>query len=203
MPTLDYIHARYARDLYKDLEKEKIGTTNVVSLCTRLCKTLPISRRNTLVSTIINWKMADANKRLKEEQYNNTKVWRESKKLLGDFNMIESYEIEWSKERERYKQCLTKKRKKKIVFLMNKYGKKREIPDTTDGIIIKYQIITEDFSSEPRVYGNITINENERSILILPPNYVVMEKVSETKCQVEVEKGLAKLDGRDNKVTTI
>ena len=76
---------------------------------------------------------------------------------------------------------------------MNKYGKKREIPDTIDGIIIKDQIITEDFSSEPRVYGNITINENERSILILPPNYAVMEKVSETKCQAEVEKGLAKL----------
>ena len=32
-------------------------------------------------------------------------------KILGDFNMIESYEIEWSKERERYKQCLKEKRK--------------------------------------------------------------------------------------------
>ena len=137
--------------------------------------------------------MTDANKRLKEEQYNNSKVWRESKKLLGDFNMIESYEIEWSKEGERYKQCLAKKRKKKIEFLMNKCGKKREIPDTIDGIIIKDQVITEDFSSEPRVYGYMTINVNECSILILPPNYAVMEKVSETKCQAEVEKGLAKL----------
>ena len=57
---------------------------------------------------------------------------------------------------------------------MNKYGKKREIPNTINGIIIKHQIITEDFSSEPRIYGNITINENERTILVLPPNYAVV-----------------------------
>ena len=77
--SLEYKRAIYVKNLYKQLKKDRIGTTVVESMCERLCDTLPEHRQRTLVKVIINWKLQDAHKVLKEHKSTNTEMWRKQK----------------------------------------------------------------------------------------------------------------------------
>ena len=106
--TLKYIHAVYITDLYKDLNKQGLGTTTVVSLSRRLCSTLPKRRENTLISIIIRWKLNDAYSVLRREKYENTKIWRECKNVLIQENIMKRYLEIHNKERDIYYTALAK-----------------------------------------------------------------------------------------------
>ena len=80
-----------------------------------------------------------------------------------------------------------------MKFLKTKYRPKtRIIPDEIDGIIIKDQSIPENFSTEPRIYGGVSITETRKE-LSLPPKYAMYDQVDPVKCQAEIEKALTKL----------
>ena len=80
--SLEYKRAIYVKNLYKQLKKDRIGTTVVESMCERLCDTLPKHRQRTLVKVIINWKLQDAHKVLKEHKSTNTEMWRKQKTVM-------------------------------------------------------------------------------------------------------------------------
>ena len=57
------------------------------------------------------------------------------------------------------------------------------------------------YNSTPRTYGGIILNENEQSLLELPPGYALYEQVIGEKCEAEIEKACTKLrweEQRDN-----
>ena len=104
------------------------------------------------------------------------------------------YDITALTNRKRYKTNLLKKRRKKVKFLKNKYRReKRFIPDETDGIIIKDQTIPDNYTTQPRIYGGVTIGESEKEAMILPPKFAMYDQINPKKCAAEVEKGLTKL----------
>lgn len=85
--------------------------------------------------------------------------------------------------------------KKKVKFLEQRYGKIKEkrVPDEIKGINIADKEIPTHVTSNPQCYGGSTINEKEQKVLSLPPKFAVYEKVDTVECEIEIEKGLAKL----------
>ena len=191
--TMRYIHALHITDLYKELLKHNLTTTNILSLSKQLCNTLPERRRNTLASMITRWKLTDAYDVLREERYNNTRSWRECKRTLQEHNVMKQFMELHKKERSRYRSELIEQRKQKLDFYKRRCKTGRTIPSKVGDIIIDDQELTNKYSSEPRIYGGATINEKELQLLSLPPKFTITENINIERCEAEVEKGLAKL----------
>ena len=191
--SIEYKHAIYIKNLYLGLHKRKVGTTTVETLCARICHRLPNTRKVTLINQIIGWKLTDAYDILMKAKYQNTEEWRRSKLIINDYNVLAPYERLWNREITIYENNLNKQLKRKLQFLETKYKKRTIIPDNIGDIIIKDQLITDEYESSPRIYGSIEINNAETSLLTLPPKYAMYEKVDEKKCEAEIEKALAKL----------
>ena len=70
---------------------------------------------------------------------------------------------------------------------------KRGIPDSIRGILIADQSVPNDFSTAPRCYGGVVMNENELAALSLPSKIAVYCSIDEADCEANVEKGITKL----------
>ena len=53
--------------------------------------------------------------------------------------------------------------------------------------------LTDEFSSEPRQYGNVSLSENEVKVLSLPPKFGMYRKIDQVQCKIDVEESLNKL----------
>ena len=71
--------------------------------------------------------------------------------------------------------------------------KKKKAPDSYDGIVLKDQELSSEFSSEPRIYGNAQVSEDELKVLNLPPEYGLYQKVNVQTMTIETERALNKL----------
>ena len=196
--TMNLEHSRYVVDLMTELTRKQIGTSNVESLCNRACDKLGKNRERTMVRNIMMWKLKDAKNVLRNAKIENTKIWRREKRILIDrttcyATLCYQYIKLWSIEKIRYAKELNNKRKSKVEFLTKKYMKVKAIPDVLRDIVIKDQEIPETFSSEPRCYGGIELNEHETAALKLPPKFAVYTEINPLECETQVEKGLAKL----------
>ena len=106
---------------------------------------------------------------------------------------LDEYKRLWKREISIYENDLNEKLKQKVLFLKEKYKKKRRnIPEEINGIIINDQELTNEYNSEPRIYANIIINQEEKNLLSLTPKYTIFEKVDRWKCEIEIEKALTK-----------
>ena len=76
--------------------------------------------------------------------------------MLAFYMTTEDYGT-WSGEE---KGSLKMKRKKKVIHLKEKYGRKRRIPDQLEGITIPDREVSVTFSSEPKCYGGCSTDEN-------------------------------------------
>ena len=185
------IHARYVVDLFKKLHKHRIGTTRIQGLARKMCDYLPQQKANMLTDTVVRWKLQDAERCLKKARYDNTQSWRREKQLLEQENVVAEYEVIWSCEKSAYARALRQKLRKKTTFLKKKQNRVREVPDEIEGILIADQDVSS-FTANPRVYGGTEISAEEESVLSLPPNYTLYEKIDPRECEIEVEKSLAK-----------
>ena len=61
------------------------------------------------------------------------------------------------------------------------------------GVILKDRELTAEFTSEPRIYGNANISEEEIKILKLPPEYGLYKKIDVQSMTIETERALNKL----------
>ena len=72
-------------------------------------------------------------------------------------------------------------------------ARKPLLPDSIDNIQMKDTILPTEFESEPRVYGEASVNDCERKTLSLPPKFAVFKKVNTLNCKSEVQKAFTKL----------
>lgn len=105
------------------------------------------------------------------------------------------YDSLWRREKFKVKRDLKMSRKRKVKFLERRYGNTevKRVPDEIEGINVADKEIPTHFTSNPQCYGGSTINEKELKVLSLPPKFAVYEKINTVECEVEIEKGLAKL----------
>jgi len=115
--TMDYLHSRYVMDLFQKLQQKRIGTSNVTSLCKRICERLPSRRKQTLVDIVMRWKLMDARTCFHTAKRNNTVVWREVRPVLQQANVCRRYEELWRLESSNYAQELRHKLTRKVRFL--------------------------------------------------------------------------------------
>ena len=141
----------------------------------------------------MKWKLSDAKNCLRKERFNNTSGWRKYKAVISDAGILRNYDRVWNLEWRRVIRGLKMKRKKKVIHLKEKYGRKRRVPDKLEGITIADGEVPVTFSSEPECYGGCSTDEKERKVLSLPPKFAVYDRVNTDECEAEIEKGLAKL----------
>ena len=151
---------------------------------------------------IINLKLHDAHRVLRERKSTNTEMWRKQKTIMDAAGVTTEYERLWRREITKYENRCTENQRKKLHHLREKYKKKEgTVPDEIEGVLLKDQEIEEEYTSTPRLYGGIILTNDEQSLLELPPKYAIHEKVNKEHCQAEIEKSLAKLrweHGKDN-----
>ena len=198
--SLEYKRSIHVKNLFQKLKKNGIGTTKVESMAGRLCDTLPKQRRRTLVKVITNWKLQDAHRELQRQKTINTATWRQEKEIIASAGVLDQYERLWKREITKYEnECATILRKK-LQHLQNKYKKKQDtIPDEIEGVTIKEQELPTEYASSTPTYGGVELQENERSLLALPPKFATYEKVKSERCEAEIEKSLAKLRWEEKK----
>ena len=115
--TLKLIHARYVVDLFRSLSKLRIGTTKIEGLCRKVCDHLPRSKASILTSTVIRWKLQDAQRNLRKARSDNTRSWRRERPLLDEEDMVEAYQELWAREKSTYAYELRQKLRNKTNFL--------------------------------------------------------------------------------------
>ena len=191
--SMKFQQSRYVFDLFSQLRKKNIGTTNVEEACRKMCSRIGVEKRSSLVERSMTWKLRDARQCMRKAQYENTKVWRNARRMLRQQGVCRKYEDLWSRELRKYKEVLCKRRKKKVEFLSQKYNRKPNLPDRVHGVIVADQEIPENFTSEPRCYGSVQISSDEKAVLSLPPKFATFDRIDKLRCEGEVEKGLAKL----------
>ena len=193
--SMEYKRSIHVKNLYNELKKDGIGTTTIETVSKKLCSTLPKHRQRTIVRIITNWKLQDAHKQLHEHKRKNTQTWRHEKELIAAAGLLETYGRLWRREITRFERESNDARKRKIQHLRNRYKQttRTEVPDEMDGIILRDQEVPEGYNSTARTYGGVNLNDDEHSVLSLPPKFAVYDKVKEEPCEAEIEKMLAKL----------
>ena len=169
--TKKLLHGRYVLDLFSNLCRKKIGTNTMVNQCRRVCSGLQEKRERQLIGRVMNWRRMDAISELRVCRRENTKVWREAKRILTAHNICNDYLIVWNQEREAYRVHLRQLLNSKLMTLTRRYSKKEETPDTIRGITVKDQKVPDTFSTEPQCYGGVDLSAEERSALSLPPKF--------------------------------
>ena len=195
--TIRLLRAEYIADLFDELIHKNTPLRSVKMDSDKLCEHLPSKHSYTTAMRVMKWRRKDAIKELIQKKEDNMKMWRESEKRLRDLRVLDSYFQIWEEEKSYQRRRFTRKRKRKVAFLVNKYGKKRkesDTPEEVEGIAVKDSVLSEDYNSNPRVYGSIDTGPSRdvTSALSLPPKFTVYENVDPEKCEVEVEKSINK-----------
>ena len=190
--TQKLLHAEYVNDLFNKLRKMKIGNAQTEELSKRMCRTLP-KKRKTLVEMMMKWKHEDSIKDLRQQKKDQTKMWRECEAIINNANLDRRYQVIWTAEKRRIRSWYKRKLERKLLHLKEKYGKKKEIPDEVNGVLIKDQPLNVEFESDPRCYDGVEITDNEKKVLQLGPKFTIYEEVNVDRTIAEIEKGMVKL----------
>lgn len=186
------IHAYYTIDLLKSLKKKSVGLNSVEQQAAKMCRGLPKARKDTIVNSVMDGKIKDASRKLNKERRDNTRTWRECKKILIEEQVIKQYIKLWRYEKKQLKKTFNQRRKKKMNHLVRKYKVKQEVPDDIEGIVIKDQEIPESFKMEPLCYGGCDIGKEEKELLMLPPKFAVYNNIDVISVEAQIEKGFIK-----------
>lgn len=191
--SLKLLRSRHVFDLFVRLRRLRVGTNEVENNCKRLCLGLNKNRERNMVMRVMSWKLADARRCLEKARWENTHEWRKAKRVLTTHQVHSEYLRLWRYETGIRKAHLSEILRKKVVLLGRRFSTKQTVADSIRGITVADQEIPNEFSTAPRCYGNVSLNQNEAAALSLPPKFAVYSKIDEAHCEAEVEKGLAKL----------
>ena len=132
-------NACYVADLLVDLSRKKVPLPSIDSLSTKLCLRLPERRRTTFITMVMRWKVRDAWAVVRRERYNNAKVWRDNKRVLQEEGVERDYDSVWEREKRRHWLFLRTKRKRRVKFLLGKFGSENVVGCVTEGITVAEQ----------------------------------------------------------------
>ena len=149
--------------------------------------------QRSMLERIMKWRLEDAWSNMNRARRENTRVWRESKQVLRTYGVCDAYLALWRREKEDYQVSLRAKLRSKVYTLVRRYSNQTVAPESVRGIVVGDQQVPEDFSTDPRCYGDVELSADERSVLSLPPKYAMYSKIDATDCKAQVEKGIAKL----------
>ena len=172
-------------DLFSNLCRKKIGTNSIVNQCKQVCSELSENRERQLLQRVMNYLRMNAIKDLQQSRRENTKVWQKARCILIAHDICNDYLVFWYQEGDLYRVYLRHLLNSKVSNLTKKYFRKYEIPDVIRGITVKDQQIPVDFSMQPKCYRWVTLSQDERSALALPPKFATYSKIDSNDGQVK------------------
>ena len=172
---------------------EGVGTNDVEHNVQRICKLMKSREQMNMKMKLMKYKIKDAYKSHKEIEYKNRQCWRDCKAKIPA-NIRPRYVEVWKTYITEFENKTTSEYEEKIKWLREKWKPRKLAPPAEiRGIILKDQELTEEFTSEPRVYGDAEVDEKEMQLLKLPPDYGLYKKVHVTDVTIDAEKALNKL----------
>ena len=177
----------------KRLKDSGIGTNDVEHNIKKTCALMKEREQWNMKMKLMKYKIKDAYKSYKDAERTNRTYWKDNKPKIPANIRTEYIDI-WKKYVGEYKKKLTAEYNKKHDWLREKWTpQKKKTPDTLRGIVLKDQVLSSEFTSSPRIYGNADISENEVKILNLPPEYGLYKKIDVQTMKIETERALTKL----------
>ena len=129
----------------------------------------------------------------KHTRWENERIWKWNRTFIPQAYMND-YMYEWRGLMRREKSSVERAHERKYEWLKRKWSQKPSIPDVYRGVIIGDQELNEiEFSSQPRTYGGVKLDEDETSAMSLPPGYGFFNRIYKEKCRIDIEMGLNKL----------
>ena len=197
--TIRLLKAIYVVDLLEKMTKRGLVLSSVMKMARGMCSGLKGDKAKLIADMIMQWKLQDANRVLKEKKRENTRIWREDRAILSELQVSQKYLEIWQNEKHARREELKRKKEKKILFLLEKTKKeksereRREDVDYVRGINVCDQKLDEKYESRPRCYGGVQLSTEEKAILTLTPKYCIFDRPNLVECEIEIEKALTKL----------
>jgi len=165
-------------------------TTNVISTTKNL--NLTSRQLNTLRTILMKNNLRDIHRTLSSLEREKKTSMQKSSNILNQ-QQVEQLKSLVKEETTRTTTTTKQYYKEKYKWFLQKRNNSTEeiIIPNEENLSFTYDI-PESFESEPRIYGGISINDNERATLTLPPKYAVFKKIEPIKIKAEIEKALTK-----------
>ena len=178
--------------LLREIKKNKIGTNDVEHSLKRLH--LGERTQDKLRTAMMGAKIRDAYRVLQDQRYENFKVWRRCRKVIPR-HLLEGYLVIWRNYTREYRQTVDQRHAKKLSHLKGKWIKKIVIPDEIRGVSLSPDMnnLPAEFSSEPRLYGGVVLDDDEKLLLEFPVKFGLYRQLDITQCKIDTEEALNKL----------
>ena len=217
--TYTVARAESVKWMFKVMISKRIVLNPVRAMCDKLYHGSRMDEcRKTLYMSVMKMKAEDSKIQVRREKKKLTEVWKNNMYTLNEHHLKTQIHSIAKAELKTMSNTYKKQKRQKISFLMDKHNnmndktqtKTKNTPPTTDkqipqgeprshnidkileSVVTSDQTLPPDFSSEPRVYGNVHISEEEKSALRLPPKYTLYDKINTHKCMVEIETMVSK-----------
>ena len=183
--------------MLKELKRKRVGTNEVEYGVNRACSVLSANAKNKVKMQIMSGKIGDAYRNLRKQEIENSRTWRQCRKVIPGVYIVGYLHI-WKNCTREYLLAVKRKNGAKVDWLIKKWRPVDNVPTEVRGIDISDQTIPNEFSGEPRVYGGVKLDDNEKKVLGLPPKFGVFQELDATRCRIDLEESLNKL--RWNKI---
>ena len=178
--------------LLKTLKQKGIGTNEVEHGVNRTCALLSENARLKVKMKIMSRKIADAYKEYRRRTYECRIDWRECKKLIPN-NLMQGYLDIWKDHVERYVQKVIQKHSQKVSWLETRWKKApTSVPRVVRDIMVADDALPEEFTSNPRIYGGVRLDEDETEALKLSPKHGLYRAIDVQRAKIDVEESLNK-----------
>ena len=190
MANLRCIQCDQVCKLFRELLRRRIGTNEVESNIKRTLTMCTKSYQQNVKRKIVRAKLKDAYRKRGESRRKYHDIVNQKKAMIPE-RTWRSFVAQCRQLVPRYRQSYREKHEKKVEWLTRRYGEEIQVtPSEINGVDLRDQELGAEFDSQPRMYGNVTLNEEEASTLNLPPKFGIMKKVNVTETVIEVEKCL-------------
>ena len=143
-----------------------MGVNEIENLIKNRMQNLSEGTKRTCKQKMMNSKIVSAQKVMQKQVYDNRVLWRETKKKIP-FHIKGLYKEIWKKYINEYQKILEKKYTAKKEWLCSKWKKAKCVPDVLRGITLSDQVLPDEFSSAPKLYGGVQLENSEMKSLKL------------------------------------
>ena len=192
MSTTKLITKNLQCKLLSDIKRHGIGTNDVEFMLKKI--KISDNAKSKLRNMMMNVKLKDAYQKKFHQRRENYRTWRLCKSVIpGHF--LRGYLDIQKRHSEEFRRDVVNRHSQKLSHLKSKWIKTFVVPDNLRGIDLQPDMNTlpAEFSSQPRLYGGIQLDEEEKIALELPVKFGLYRKVNIAQSKIDTEEALNKL----------
>ena len=178
--------------LLMKLKRQDVGTNDVEFGLKKTLGALSEAARKVVRRKVMSTKIVDSFRKCRASQIENSKIWKAVKREIP-WNVREGYLQLWRQHTTTIRQKLEKKHDQKVEWLRKKWKCEDIVPGVVRGVTVEDGDIPQEFQSNPRIYGSVLLDEDEKKAMQLSPKFGLYRKLDVTRSKIDVEESLNKL----------